>query len=201
MENASLAVRMAGGVLIALLIVGFFVSVMVIINENQQKKQDEEDLRQVELFNESYKSYENRIITGYQLLSLINKAIDYNTRMTKESKYKNEDFSFVPIHIYGKVIGTDAGGSKMFPNQGNATKYQSPKTKDGVHYIDLNEYYTEAYVKASKDTQNEFKNMYFKWDDTKHVSPEETDAKGNKLGDVDGVGKVYEMYFTEYANN
>ena len=36
MENASLALRMAGGVLIALLIIGFFISVMVVINDNQQ---------------------------------------------------------------------------------------------------------------------------------------------------------------------
>ena len=98
MENASLAIRMAGGVLIALLIVGFFISVMVIINDNQQKEQDEEDLRQVALFNESYSSYENRIITGYQMLSLINKAIDYNNRMTKEKANGGADYT--PIHIY-----------------------------------------------------------------------------------------------------
>ena len=78
MDNASLAVRMAGGVLIALLIIGLFVSVMVIINDNQQKQQDEEELKQVSLFNESYSSFENRIISGYNMLSLINKAIAIN---------------------------------------------------------------------------------------------------------------------------
>ena len=198
MENASLALRMAGGVLIALLIVSFFIAVMVVINNNQQKQQDEEDLRQVALFNESYSSYENRIITGYQMLSLINKAIDYNRRMTKEQSNGGEDFT--PIHIYGIVIGKDNGGSDMFPAQGTKTKYQSEKTKDEIYYIDLNEYYTNAYTKASKDTQNEFKNMYFKWKDTEYVSPDATDEKGNKLGNVDGAGRIYEMYFEEYPN-
>ena len=93
---------MAGGVLIALLIVGFFISVMVIINDNQQKQQDEEELKQVSLFNESYSSFENRIVNGYQMLSLINKAIDYNKRMTKEQSDGGE--SFTPIHIYVKLI-------------------------------------------------------------------------------------------------
>ena len=50
-----------------------------------------------------------------------------------------------------------------------------------------------------EDTQNEFKNMYFKWKDTEYVSPDATDEKGNKLGNVDGVGRIYEMYFEEYV--
>ena len=194
MENASLAVRMAGGVLIALLIIGFFISIMVIINDNKQKEQNEEDLRQVELFNESYKSFENRIITGYQMLSLINKAIDYNQRMSRENEYGDADYT--PIHIFTQLVGTDAGGSKMLPNQKNENKYRNWHKKN---YIDLNEYYTGSYVSATTEQKNEFKNMYFKWEETKHVSPTEEDLEGKRLGNVDGVGRVYEMYFCEYV--
>lgn len=194
MENASLAVRMAGGVLIALLIVSFFVAIMVVINDNQQKQQDEEDLRQVALFNESYSSFENRIITGYQMLSLINKAIDYNKRMTKEQSNGGEDFT--PIHIYGEVIGTDNGGSEMLPGQKNKINNRN-SNKNG--YIDMNAYYTQYFTKAEDDDKKAFKDMYFKWESTKYVEPDAKDAEGKRLGDVDGVGRVYEMYFREYV--
>ena len=197
MENASLALRMAGGVLIALLIVGVFVSVMVVINNNQQQQQNEEDLRQVNLFNESYRSYENRIITGYQLLSLINKAIDYNTRMTKESAYMNEDVDYTPIHIYADVIGSSPG-STMLPGQHNKNDNRNAHKKN---YIDLNAYYTKFYTKADDDDKKAFKDMYFKWEETKLVSPDATDTEGKRLGNVDGVGKVYEMYFKEYVKD
>lgn len=193
MENASLALRMAGGVLIALLIVSFFIAVMVVINNNQQKQQDEEDLRQVALFNESYSSYENRIITGYQMLSLINKAIDYNNRMTKEKSNGGEDYT--PIHIYGDVIGSKPG-STMLPGQHNKNDNRNANKKN---YIDLNAYYTQYYTKADDDDKKAFKDMYFKWEDTKRVSPDATDTEGKSLGDVDGVGRIYEMYFKEYV--
>ena len=153
MENASLAVRMAGGVLIALLIIGFFISIMVIINDNKQKEQNEEDLRQVTQFNESYKSFENRIITGYQMLSLINKAIDYNQRMSRENA--DGDANYTPIHIFTQLVGTDAGGSKMLPNQKNESKYRNTHKKN---YIDLNEYYNGSYTSATTEQKNEFKN-------------------------------------------
>ena len=194
MENASLAVRMAGGVLIALLIIGFFISIMVVINDNKQKEQDEEDLKQVVQFNESYKSFENRIITGYQMLSLINKAIDYNQRMSRENEYSEE--TYTPIHIFTQLADESEGGSKMLPNQKNANKYRN-EHKD--KYIDLNEYYAGSYVSATTEQKNEFKNMYFKWVDTKHVQPDAEDLEGKRLGNVDGIGKVYEMYFCEYV--
>ena len=198
MENASLAIRMAGGVLIALLIVGVFISVMVVINGNQQQQQDEEDLRQVTLFNEPYKSYENRIINGYQLLSLVNRAIDYNQRMTKEKANGGADYT--PIHIYVKTTKEGEKGHVMLPGQ---TKTTESRNANKDNYIDLNDYYEKRYSKLGnsdidKENKNEFKNMYFKWDNTKHVAPNEKDVNGKDLGSVDGVGRVYEMYFTEY---
>lgn len=191
MENASLAVRMAGGVLIALLIIGFFISMMVVINENQQKAQDEEDLRQVALFNESYSSFENRIITGYQMLSLINKAIDYNRRMTDENA--NSGSYYVPIHIYARIVSeTDFPISRRV-------------RKNGEYYYDMNMFH-EAYEsrypnpKAREEAKDEFKNLYFIWEETKHIEPNSRDARGNRLGNVDGVGRVYEMFFYEHDN-
>lgn len=199
MDNASLAVRMAGGVLIALLIIGLFVSVMVIINDNQQKQQDEEELKQVSLFNESYSSFENRIISGYNMLSLINKAIDYNQRMTREKANGGADFT--PIHIYTEVEKNLENGHKMLPGQTNASQSRNSNKKS---YIDLNDYYTTVYSKLGSnkqdtDEKNDFKNMYFKWEETKRVEPNATDTEGRRLGNVDGVGRIYEMYFREYV--
>ncbi len=199
MENASLAIRMAGGVLIALLIIGLFISVMVIINNNQQKQQNEEDLKQVQLFNESYSSFENRIITGYQMLSLMNKAIDYNQRMTREKANGGADYT--PIHIYAELDTISTDGHEKLPGQ---TSKNESRNSYKNNYIDLNDYYEKRFSKfgnSDADTRkkNEFKEMYFLWERTERVSPNAKDANGKDLGNVDGVGRIYEMYFREYV--
>ena len=45
------------------------------------------------------------------------------------------------------------------------------------------------------------KTCILKWEETKLVSPDATDTEGKRLGNVDGVGKVYEMYFKEYVKD
>ena len=123
------------------------------------------------------------------MLSLINKAIDYNKRMTEELSTGGD--SFTPIHIYVHLTQSD-----KLPSQVTKNESKSPKNNA---YIDLNDYYTRRYTSASTEQKNEFKNMYFAWERTERVGVDATDANGRRLGDVDGVGRIYEMYFREFV--
>ena len=84
MENASKALTMAAGVLIAVLII---VLIYVLLNNlSDLSKQDEQQLqaKQTAAFNKEYESYDKKLMRGTELITLINKAIANN------EKYDNE---------------------------------------------------------------------------------------------------------------
>lgn len=80
MENASKALLIAGGMLLAMLLVG-----LVIINYNQivefyNKDKDMTKTEQIAKFNSEYTEYNRKDVRGSDLLSLVNKVVDYNKR-------------------------------------------------------------------------------------------------------------------------
>lgn len=85
MENASKALTMAAGVLIAVLIIAL---IYVLVNNlSDLSKQDEQQLKikQTEAFNKEYESYDKKLMRGTDLITLINKAIANN------EKYEDQD--------------------------------------------------------------------------------------------------------------
>lgn len=85
MENASKALTMAAGVLIAVLVI---VLIYVLLNNlSDLSKQDEQQLKakQIATFNKEYESYDKKLMRGTDLITLINKAIANN------EKYEEQD--------------------------------------------------------------------------------------------------------------
>lgn len=80
MENASKALVMAGGILIALLVVG---ALMLMINQVSYYEKSEsisEKAQQQAEFNKEYVKFTYGDIKGYEVISLVNKVIDYNQK-------------------------------------------------------------------------------------------------------------------------
>lgn len=77
MENASKALTIAGGVLIAVMLAVLVYYVFTHWGESQKLKQEDVNIQKVEEFNKSYLSYE-KVLYGSELLGLVNKMIDYN---------------------------------------------------------------------------------------------------------------------------
>ena len=77
MENASKALTIAGGVLIAVMLAVLVYYVFNHWGEIQKMKQEDVDTVKVEEFNKSYLSYE-KVLYGSELLGLVNKMSDYN---------------------------------------------------------------------------------------------------------------------------
>lgn len=74
MENASKALLIAGGVLIAILIVSVLVVTLNIVNSNQKTREKALATEQLAEFNQKYESYNKRALRGTDIITLKNMA-------------------------------------------------------------------------------------------------------------------------------
>lgn len=112
MENASKALIMAGGVLIALMVASLVAFFFKNISEWQGMQETGEELEQMVEFNEQYEVY-GRDVYGSELLSIANKIADYNKRQAEDKGYlkielqvqltKDMDASFFKKGNYSSV--------------------------------------------------------------------------------------------------
>lgn len=86
MENASKALIMAGGVLIALMVIGILVVFFNNLSDLQRIEQSSEETEQIAEFNKQYDVYA-RDVYGSELLSIANKIDDYNKRESTNKGY------------------------------------------------------------------------------------------------------------------
>ena len=78
MENASKALLMAGGVLIAVLIIAILVRTYGTVSLFQKQKLTEEESRQIAEFNEQYLKYLNQYMYGTEVITIVNKNDQLN---------------------------------------------------------------------------------------------------------------------------
>ena len=87
MENASKALIIAGGMLIAMLIVGLLVWGFGQIRSLQQEQTDQKTIQEIIDFNERFEAYNRTTVRGYQMISLANLVYDTNSRYTETDGY------------------------------------------------------------------------------------------------------------------
>ena len=78
MENATKALLMAAGILIAIIVLSLAIVVYGRISGFYQTKQSNLNEEQLAEFNNQYIAYDRTDVTGFELVSLINKVIDFN---------------------------------------------------------------------------------------------------------------------------
>lgn len=87
MENASKALLMAGGVLIAVLVIGLFVYMFTSMSGVFQSQEDIEYAKEIEEYNKEYLSYNRKLLRGADIISLMNKANDNYKRNGSADEY------------------------------------------------------------------------------------------------------------------
>ena len=138
MENASKALIIAGGMLIAMLIVGLLVWGFTSISRSQQARIDQEEVEQLTEFNERFEAYNRTTVRGYQMISLANLVYDTNARY-------REDEGYTPVSI--TVDGLSEEGTT---------------NEDLVSYIQGN------YDSMTKKEKNALKQLYFQCTDVQY---------------------------------
>ena len=80
MENASKALIMAGGLLIAIMILSVVVYVFGIVGDQSKQTDTIKAQEQLAKFNREYESYQRQVLRGSDIVTIVNKIEDNNKR-------------------------------------------------------------------------------------------------------------------------
>lgn len=111
MENASKALIMAGGILIALVIIGTLVVSYKSLSQVKQEEMTAAEIEQVAEFNKSLESYNRDSLYGNDVISVINKVENYNKTESNEKGYVKIEMR---VSISNEVVGTDHFKAKTY---------------------------------------------------------------------------------------
>ena len=154
MENASKALLIAGGMLIALLIIGALVLMFNQIGDYEKGKQGVEKNSQIAEFNMDFVRYtDDKGISGADVVSLINKVNDYNNKANKGGVNNSVDYN---VKMSITVSGLTEFNKKYAYDKENDK--DSLFTDDSYRFDESN---TEnALKKVLKDFENFVKNEH-----------------------------------------
>lgn len=96
MENASKALLIAGGVLLAILLITLFRFSWGLFSNYMFENDKLADIEDVAKFNQQFTNYDRDDVEGYELISLANQIIDYNERKSTEG---HNDEKYTPITL------------------------------------------------------------------------------------------------------
>lgn len=100
MENASKALIMAGGILIAIIIISALLLMVTHIGDYQRTKDSGAKATQVAKFNRDFEKYtDDNGIKGTDIVSLINKIADYNSRQANNTNSTTGSTNYVDYNI------------------------------------------------------------------------------------------------------
>lgn len=209
MENASKALTMAGSILIALLVIGLLV---LFFHNLSSEKQTEENVKaesQATDFNKQYESYNSTNLYGSQIISLMNKMMDYNQNDEKVSNYgtismtvilndkNNSDATYMKAGTYDldKL-------NKAYNNLTNEISNKNKKSYKGqtISYWAASKTELESnFTSTTSPTLDYMKNLIIEY----NVLKNESDDFSRKTFKCTGVtydkanGRITEMIFNE----
>ena len=116
MENASKALLMAGGVLIALLIIGSLVMMFANLQDYQNSQDISAKQSQIAKFNNQFEPYNRNNVSLNELKSLYNKIISNN------KKYPEYEIETNIEEIYPNIVIDDFTNKKIVSEDDKQTK-------------------------------------------------------------------------------
>lgn len=185
MENASKALLMAGGILIALLIISALILMFNQIGAYGKSQEEMKKNSQIVEFNKDFEKYlDDKGITGADVISLFNKVNDYNQKTVNVSNgddaEKTLDYTIkIKLTVYGLDKFNETYASDLFTKSSyiianSGTSYRNNDLKNALdkgkeaesRFVDtgklttdqlkqLSSLYDKKYVINSKKTINE----------------------------------------------
>lgn len=156
MENASKALLMAGGMLIALLVIGALVLMFNQIGDYEKGNQGIKKTSEIAEFNMDFERYlDDKGITGADVISLINKISDYNNKAKKGGVTNSIDYSVKMSITISDIKGLDTKEKYEF------SAYSMDNLND---LLNSSEFKGATFIPSkAPDYQNgQIKNLYLK---------------------------------------
>lgn len=159
MENASKALIMAGSVLIALIIIGAFMLMFRNLTDYQEKSDIVTHQQQIVEFNNQFSTYDRTGLRGNDMLSLMNRIIDYNIRETTE-----EGFTKMKITIK-KIDKNILQALRYDPSGSNLLIKNNSYTQENLSEIvnkpqELEKKYQKKYIVQLVSNASTFMDIY-----------------------------------------
>lgn len=160
MENASKALIIAGSVLLALIVIGAFILMFSNLNDYQEKNDTAIEQKQIVEFNNQFSTYDRNGLRGTDMLSLMNRIIDYNSRKT------TEDIGFQKMKITIKGIDKNILQTLRYETSGsNLLIKKNTYTQDDLSEIvakpqELERKYQKKYITQLVSNISNFMDIY-----------------------------------------
>lgn len=108
MENASKALMIAGGVLIALIIIIMFIIMFNNLANIEKEQEEQTKVEQVAAFNAEFEAYNKKVMYGVDVITLINKVAENNKKYATNNDYQiNVVLNDEVVTSSSHLIGTD----------------------------------------------------------------------------------------------
>lgn len=120
MENASKALIIAGGVLIALIIITMFIMMFNNLANTKKAQEEQTKTEQISAFNAEFEAYNKKIMYGTDVITLINKVAENN------KKYLNNIENQITLILDGKIV---TNSSELIGTDAEKSIYTSVKTE------------------------------------------------------------------------
>lgn len=193
MENASKALLIAGGMLIALLVIGALLLMFNQIGDYEKAQTTSDKVSQVADFNKEFEKYTyDNNIKGYDLISLINKAVDYNKKDAVDNSID-----------YNKKITVTISNIKAFKNKYGVNGKSNIFTANNIDKIDIkdkNNDVSKAIEKFSELEKNYtlgvMSNLSANYDSIKNGDKTIKDVAGK---DINGMSIATIEQYREYS--
>ncbi len=157
MESATKALAMAGGVLIAVLVITILVYSVQLAGQNKRDTEIIEKKAQVDAFNKEYDSYNKKLMRGTDVMSVTNMANNNNDKFAYDDNNKKIENNYIKVKI--KL-------TKLNLNIEDKENNVQETMNTGIAYIctDKNEKGYKIYQTILKDKKasTDFKRRFFK---------------------------------------
>lgn len=181
MENASHALIMAGGIVIAMAVLGLLLFAFHKYQNYRQSESDSTKQEQIYEYNKKLESYNKRALKGTEVVSLLNLVKDtnqnnteksLNTGSTRESGNNGNEYPVIDVYLAYLELTNDGKYSAntfrkaSYYNEGTGFIVNGTENKNGINYGKYNlELVENKDGKINKDVRDAFKLLYFQCDE------------------------------------
>ena len=123
MENASKALVIGAGMLIALLVISLLIMMFNSIGLFQSTKNKSDTSEQIAEFNMQFEAYNREDVLGIELVSLCNKINDFNT------KYEDDGYTKITSNAFTFVNTEKGNNNKKITSEFKGTKFKCKSVK------------------------------------------------------------------------